>query len=39
MYFLYNRVNTIEQFYQRLRALVPEARIGVGHGQMKEHGL
>ncbi len=25
--------------YARLRALVPEARIGVAHGQMKEHGL
>ena len=39
VYFLYNRVNTIEQFYQRLKALVPEARIGVAHGQMREHGL
>ena len=39
VYFLYNRVNTIERFYQRLRALVPEVRIGVAHGQMKEHGL
>lgn len=39
IYFLYNRVQSIEKFYQRLRALVPEARIGVAHGQMKEHGL
>lgn len=39
VYFLYNRVHSIERFYQRLRALVPEARIGVAHGQMKEHGL
>jgi len=39
VYFLYNRVHTIEKFYQRLRALVPEARIGVAHGQMREHGL
>ncbi len=39
VYFLYNRVGSIEKFYQRLRALVPEARIGVAHGQMKEHGL
>lgn len=39
VYFLYNRVHSIEQFYQRLRALVPEARIGIAHGQMKEHGL
>ena len=39
VYFLYNRVHSIERFYTRLRALVPEARIGVAHGQMKEHGL
>ena len=39
VYFLYNRVHSIEQFYTRLRALVPEARIGIAHGQMKEHGL
>ena len=39
VYFLYNRVQSIERFYQRLRALVPEARIGVAHGQMKEQML
>ena len=39
VYFLYNRVRSIESFYARLRALVPEARIGVAHGQMKEHAL
>ena len=39
VYFLYNRVNSIDQFYNRLHQLVPEARIGVAHGQMKEHGL
>ncbi|MBR2823685.1 MAG: transcription-repair coupling factor [Clostridia bacterium] len=39
VYFLYNRVQSIEQFYTRLRALVPEARIGVAHGQMKERAL
>ena len=39
VYFLYNRVKSIEAFYTRLRALVPEARIGVAHGQMKEHAL
>lgn len=36
VYFLYNQVRTIDQFAARLRALVPEARIAVGHGQMKE---
>ena len=39
VYFLYNRVRSIGSFYERLRALVPEARIGVAHGQMKEHQL
>ena len=39
VYFLYNRVRSIESFYNRLRALVPEARIGVAHGQMREHAL
>ena len=39
VYFLYNRVSSIETFYARLRALVPEARIGIAHGQMKEHTL
>ncbi|MBE5783278.1 MAG: transcription-repair coupling factor [Clostridiales bacterium] len=36
VYFLYNQVRNIDQFAARLRALVPEARIAVGHGQMKE---
>ena len=36
VYFLYNQVRTIDQFAARLRALVPEARIAVAHGQMKE---
>ena len=39
VYFLYNRVRSIDSFYARLRALVPEARIGMAHGQMKEHAL
>lgn len=34
VYFLHNRVMTIERVRQRLRSLVPEARIVVGHGQM-----
>ena len=36
VYFLYNQVRSIDLFASRLRALVPEARIAVGHGQMKE---
>ena len=39
VYFLYNRVRSIERFFERLRALVPEARVGVAHGQMREHQL
>ena len=39
VYFLYNRVQTIEAMYNRLKKLVPEARIAVGHGQMREHAL
>ncbi|MBR0463809.1 MAG: transcription-repair coupling factor, partial [Clostridia bacterium] len=39
VYVLYNRVQSIERFYERLRQLVPEARIAIGHGQMKEHVL
>ncbi|MBQ4157439.1 MAG: transcription-repair coupling factor [Clostridia bacterium] len=39
VYVLHNRVQTIDMMYQRLKKLVPEARIAVGHGQMKEHAL
>ena len=39
VYFLYNRVQNIDAFAARLRQLVPEARIGIGHGQMKENAL
>jgi transcription-repair coupling factor (superfamily II helicase) len=39
VYFLYNRVRSIEQMYTRLKILVPEARIGVAHGQMRESAL
>ncbi|HYC21205.1 MAG TPA: transcription-repair coupling factor [Candidatus Bathyarchaeia archaeon] len=38
-FFVHNRVETIERMAEKLRALVPEARIAVGHGQMKEHAL
>lgn len=39
VYFLYNRVDSIEKFHARLCRLVPEARIAIGHGQMREHAL
>ena len=39
VYVLYNRVQTIEVMFNRLKKLVPEARIAVAHGQMKEQNL
>ncbi len=39
VFFVHNRVQGIEQIAGRLRKLVPEARIGVGHGQMAEREL
>src|SRR5690606_12889619 len=38
-YFLHNEVETIENRRARLAELVPEARIGVAHGQMPEREL
>lgn len=37
--FVHNRVQTIDIMRQRLAALVPEARLAVGHGQMSERQL
>ncbi len=39
VFFLYNRVEAISRFALKLRALVPEARIAVAHGQMNEQAL
>nr|WP_145930685.1 transcription-repair coupling factor [Acidihalobacter prosperus] len=39
VYFLHNEVKSIERAVVRLRALLPEARIGVAHGQMREREL
>ncbi|HEY6644901.1 transcription-repair coupling factor [Povalibacter sp.] len=39
VYFLHNSVDTIEKTAQTLAELVPEARIAVGHGQMRERDL
>ena len=39
VYFLYNEVDTIQNQYDRLARLVPEARIAVAHGQMPEREL
>ena len=39
VYFVHNRVNDIEIVARRIRELVPEARVEIGHGQMKEADL
>jgi transcription-repair coupling factor (superfamily II helicase) len=39
VYYLHNDVKTIEKCASDLAELVPEARIGIGHGQMHERDL
>jgi transcription-repair coupling factor (superfamily II helicase) len=39
VFFVHNRVETIEKLCHELRTLVPEARFIVGHGQMPEDHL
>ncbi|MEK7324459.1 MAG: transcription-repair coupling factor, partial [Chloroflexota bacterium] len=39
IFFVHNRVQSINIVKHKLEKLVPEARIGVGHGQMNEHEL
>jgi transcription-repair coupling factor (superfamily II helicase) len=36
IFYIHNRVDTIERAAARVRELVPEARVAVGHGQMNE---
>ncbi|MGE5762908.1 MAG: transcription-repair coupling factor [Mycobacterium leprae] len=36
VFYLHNRVESIDKAARRLRELVPEARIGIAHGQMNE---
>ncbi len=38
-FFLHNRVETIDETAERVRALVPDARVAVAHGQMAEGRL
>jgi transcription-repair coupling factor (superfamily II helicase) len=38
-FFLHNRVDSIEETAERVRAIVPEARVSVAHGQMAEGEL
>lgn len=39
IYFVYNRVQTIEKMYEMLCRIVPTARIAVAHGQMSPRKL
>ena len=39
VYFVHNSVDTIENTGHALAGLVPEARIAIGHGQMRERDL
>lgn len=39
VYFLHNEVNTIYSMLEKLKALFPESRIAVAHGQMREREL
>ena len=39
VYFLHNDVESISRMHDELQALVPDARIGIAHGQMHEREL
>jgi transcription-repair coupling factor (superfamily II helicase) len=39
VYFLHNEVDTIERTAEEIAEIVPEARIAIGHGQMRERDL
>ena len=39
VYYLHNRVRTIQKAAERVRRLVPSARVAIGHGQMNEEDL
>jgi transcription-repair coupling factor (superfamily II helicase) len=39
VFFVHNRIETIEAIADHLRRIVPRARVAVGHGQMKEREL
>ncbi|HTT74680.1 MAG TPA: transcription-repair coupling factor [Candidatus Binataceae bacterium] len=39
VFFVHNRLENIEYMARHLQSLVPEAKIAIGHGQMKEHEL
>ncbi len=39
VFYLYNRVETIQEMKTQLQRIVPNARIAIGHGQMDEKAL
>jgi len=39
VYYLYNEVETIQNQYEKLAKLLPEARIAIAHGQLREREL
>jgi transcription-repair coupling factor (superfamily II helicase) len=39
VFFVHNRIETIEGIADHLRRVVPRARVGVGHGQMRDKDL
>ena len=39
VYFVHNRVHDIRTIAERIQSIVPEARLGIGHGQMPEGQL
>lgn len=39
VYYLHNRVTTMPMVYEHLKKIVPEARIAMAHGQMRENDL
>ncbi|MFB9313569.1 transcription-repair coupling factor [Nocardioides plantarum] len=39
VFYIHNRVNSIEKAAAKIRELVPEARVGTAHGQMNEKNL
>ncbi len=39
VFFVHNRIETIEAIADHVRRIVPRARVGVGHGQMHARGL
>lgn len=39
VYYVYNRINGIDEIADRIKALVPDAEVAYAHGQMQEHQL